>query len=61
MRLLLCLMAKAAARTCSVVFYYAVPGICGKARVKSCLSLPWRFQGQFDTGRWLSIRIVHNG
>jgi hypothetical protein len=60
MRLLLRLVAKAAARTCSVVFYYAVPGICGKARLKSRLSVSCRFQGQIDTGSWLSIRVVHN-
>jgi hypothetical protein len=60
MRLLLRLVAKAAARTCSVVFYYAAPGICGKARQKGRLSVLCRFRGQIDSGAWLSIRVVHN-
>jgi len=37
-RLMLRLLAKTAARTCSVVFYCAVPNISGKARLKGRLS-----------------------
>jgi hypothetical protein len=61
MRLLLRLLAKAAARTCIVVFYYAVLGISGKARLKSRLSASCHFREQIDAGSWLSIRVVHNG
>jgi hypothetical protein len=38
MLLMLRLLAKTAARTCSVVFYCAVPNISGKARLKGRLS-----------------------
>jgi len=37
-RLMLRLLAKTAARTCSVVFYCAVPNISGEARLKGRLS-----------------------
>jgi hypothetical protein len=50
MRLLLRLLAKAAARTCIVVFYYAVLGISGKARLKSRLSASCHFREQIDAG-----------
>jgi hypothetical protein len=58
---LLRLLAKTAARRCSVVFYYAVPAIGAKARQKSRLSASCQFRGQIDAGAWLSIRVVHNG
>jgi hypothetical protein len=61
MRSLLRLLAKTAARRCSVVFYYAVPGIGGKVRLKSRLSVSCQFRGQIDAGSWLSIGAVHNG
>jgi hypothetical protein len=54
-------MAKAAARTRSVVFYYAVPGISGKALLKSRFSVSCQFRGQTDAGSWLSIGALHNG
>jgi hypothetical protein len=50
MRLLLRLLAKTAARRCSVVVYYAVPGIGVKARLKSRLSVSWRFRGKLTPG-----------
>jgi hypothetical protein len=58
---LLRLLAKPAARRCSVVFYYAVPGIGGKARQKSRLPVSCQFRGQIDAGVSLSIGAVHNG
>jgi hypothetical protein len=60
-RPLLRLLAKAAARTRSVVFYYAVPGIGGKALLKSRFSVSCQFRGQIDPGSWLSIGALHNG
>jgi hypothetical protein len=50
MRLLLRLLAKTAIRRCSVVFYYAVPGIGGKAYLKSRFSMSCQFPGQIDAG-----------
>jgi hypothetical protein len=61
MRSLLRLLAKTAARTCSVVFYCAVPNISAKARLKSRLSAWCHFHAQIGAGSWLSIRVVHNG
>jgi hypothetical protein len=61
MRPLLRLLAKAAAGRCSVVFYYAVPAIGAKARLKGRLSASCQFRGQIDAGSWLSIGAVHNG
>jgi hypothetical protein len=60
-RALLRLLAKAAIRTCSVVFYYAVSAIGGKTRLKSRLLVSCYFRGQIDAERWLSILVVHNG
>jgi hypothetical protein len=37
-----------------------MPGICGKARLKSRLSVLCRFRRQIEAGSWLSIRVVHN-
>jgi hypothetical protein len=48
------LSAKAAARTRSVVFYYAVPGISGKALLKSRFSVSCRFRGQIDA--WVMVK-----
>jgi hypothetical protein len=61
MRPLLRLLAKTAVRRCSVVFYYAVPAIGAKARLKTRFFAYCHFRGQIDEGAWLSIRIVHNG
>jgi hypothetical protein len=61
MRPLLRLLAKTAARRCSMVFYYALPSSSGKTRLKSRLSVSCHFPGQIDAGSWLSIRVVHNG
>jgi hypothetical protein len=60
-RSLLRLLAKTAARTCSMVFYYAALAIGGKTRLKSRLLVSCHFRGQIDAGSWLSIRVVHNG
>jgi hypothetical protein len=44
-----------------VVLYYAVPGISGKACLKSRFSVSCQFRGQIDAGSWSSIGALHNG
>jgi len=49
-RSLLRLLAKAADRMCSVVFYYAVPVMSGKACLRNRFSVSCQFRGQIDAG-----------
>jgi hypothetical protein len=60
-RPLLRLLAKAAARTRSVVLYYAVAGIVRKAYLKRRFPVSCQFRGQIDAASWLSIGALHNG